>query len=299
MQQPTVKKTEMTGVRITFNVIAYILLTLVVVISIIPFIMVLSGSFSENSLIMKHGYSILPRGFSLDGYKIIFHFPKEIGRAYYVSTTVTLVGTLMGLVITTMAGYALQSKQLRYRGILSFFIYFTMLFSGGLVPWYMVISSLGMKDTLWSMIIPMSGNAFYILLTRNFMRDIPESLVESARIDGGGEFGIFLRIIVPLSKPVIATVGLFLALAYWNDWFRASLFVRDQTQWPLQYKLYKILSAQSSISQAGAENLPVTSIPTESMKLANAVVATGPIVLLYPFLQRYFVQGITIGAVKG
>ena len=289
----------MTGARITFNIVAYILLTCVVVLSIIPFIMVISGSFSENTLIIKHGYSILPRGFSLDGYKIIFHFPKEIGRAYYVSIAVALTGTLIGLVITTMAGYALQSKQLKYRGILSFFIYFTMLFSGGLVPWYMVISSLGMKDTLWAMIIPMSGNAFYILLTRNFMRDIPESLVESAKIDGGGDFGIFLKIIVPLSKPVIATVGLFLALAYWNDWFHASLFVRDQTQWPLQYKLYKILSAASSISQAGAENLPVTSIPTESMKLANAVVATGPIVLLYPFLQRYFVQGITIGAVKG
>jgi len=298
-QQPTIKKNEMTGTRITFNVFAYILLTLVVVVSIIPFVMVISGSFSENNQIIRYGYSSLPRGFSLDGYRIIFHFPKEIGRAYYVSTLVTVTGTLIGLVITTMAGYALQCRQLRYRGALSFFIYFTMLFSGGLVPWYMVITNLGMKDTLWSLIVPMAGNAFYILLTRNFMRDIPESLVESAKIDGGGDFLIFLKIIVPLSKPVIATVGLFLALAYWNDWFHASLFVRDQTQWPLQYKLYKILSAQSSISQAGAENLPVTSIPTESMKLANAVIATGPIVLLYPFLQRCFVQGITIGAVKG
>ena len=298
-QQPTIKKNEMTRTRIAFNAFAYILLTIGVIVSIIPFVMVISGSFSENSQIIRHGYSILPRGFSLDGYRIIFHFPKEIGRAYYVSTVVTVTGTLIGMIITTMAGYALQCRQLRYRGAISFFIYFTMLFSGGLVPWYMVITSLGMKDTLWSLIIPMAGNAFYIQLTRNFMQDIPVSLVESAKIDGGGDFLIFLKIIVPLSKPVIATVGLFLALAYWNDWFHASLFVRDQTQWPLQYKLYKILSAQSSISQAGAENLPVTSIPTESMKLANAVIATGPIVLLYPFLQRYFVQGITIGAVKG
>lgn len=298
-QAVTIKKTEMTRSRAVFNIVACVILAITVILCVAPFLMVISGSFSENNLIIREGYSIFPRGFSLDGYKIIFHFPKEIGRAYYVSIMVTVLGTLIGLVITTMAGYALQCKQLKYRNGIAFFIYFTMLFSGGLVPWYMVITSLGMKETLWSMIVPMAGNAFYILLTRNFMRDIPESLVESAKIDGAGDFFIFLKIIVPLSKPVIATVGLFLALAYWNDWFHASLYVRDQTMWPLQYKLYKILSAQSSISQAGAENLSVSSIPTEAMKLANAVVATGPIILLYPFLQRYFVQGITIGAVKG
>ncbi len=298
-QQRTIKKTEHTRARIVFNVIAFAVLTIVVILSLIPFVMIISGSFSENTEIIKRGYSVLPRGFSLDGYKIVFAFPKEIGRAYMVSISRTVLGTLLGLIITMMAGYALQCRQLRFRNGIAFYFYFTMLFSGGLVPWYMVISNLGMKDTMWSLTIPLCGNAFYILLTRNFMRDIPEALVESAKIDGAGDFLVFRKIIIPLSKPVIATVGLFLALAYWNDWYQASLFVRDQTMWPLQYKLYKILSAQSSVSQAGAENLPVTTIPTETMKLANAVIATGPIILLYPFLQRYFVQGITIGAVKG
>ena len=298
-QATTIKKTEMTRSRMLFNIVAYVILIVTVLLCTVPFLMVISGSFSENSRIIREGYSIIPRGFSLDGYRIIFLFPKEIGRAYYVSIMVTALGTLLGLVITSMAGYALQSKHLRYRNPIAFFLYFTMLFSGGLVPWYMVIINLGMRDTMAAMIIPMAGNAFYILLTRNFMRNVPESLIESAKIDGAGEFYIFRKIMIPLSKPVIATVGLFLALAYWNDWFLASLYVRDQTMWPLQYKLYKILSAQSSISQAGAENLPIATIPTEAMKLANAVVATGPIILLYPFLQRYFVQGITIGAVKG
>lgn len=294
-----VVKTEMTKSRRIFNVIAYVIISITVILSLVPFIMVISGSFSENSQIIRYGYSIFPRGFSLDGYRIIFHFPLEIGRAYFVSIFVTACGTLIGLLVTTMAGYALQCRDLRYGPAIAFFIYFTMLFSGGVVPWYMVIVSLGLKETLWSLILPMTGNAFYILMTRNFMREIPSALVESAKIDGAGDFLVFRKIMIPLSKPVIATVGLFLALAYWNDWYHASLFVKDQKMWPLQYRLYKILSAQSSISQAGAENLPVTSIPTEAMKLANAVVATGPIVLLYPFLQKYFVQGITIGAVKG
>lgn len=292
-------KLKTTAARKWFNAGAYIILTIVVILTTVPFIMVISGSLSSNAAIIKHGYSIFPREFSLDGYRIIFIFPEEIERAYLISITVTVAGTLIGLAMTVMAGYALQRKELKYRNPIAFFFYFTTLFNCGLVPWYMLISNLQMKDTLWALIIPMAGNAFYILLTRNFMREIPESLVESAKIDGGGDFYILWRIILPLSKPVIATVGLFLALSYWNDWFHASLFVRDVKLWPLQYKLYKILSAQSSVSQAGAENFKLGAIPTEAMKLANAVVATGPIILLYPFLQRYFVQGITIGAVKG
>ena len=145
----------------------------------------------------------------------------------------------------------------------------------------------------------MMASPFNILLIRNFMRDIPESLTESARIDGAGDLRIFLRIILPLSKPIVATVGLFLALAYWNNWYLASLFITDVNLWPLQYRLYRVLSAAMAVAQGGAENFVHAVIPTETVKLATAVVATGPIILLYPFLQKYFVQGITIGAVKG
>jgi len=285
--------------KIIFNIIAYFILIIAVTMCAIPFLMVLSGSFSSNPAIVKYGYSIFPRSFSLDGYRMIFLYPEEIGRAYSVSTTVAVSGTLAGLLLMTMAGYALQKKELKYANAIAFFIYFTTLFNCGLVPWYMMISSLGMKDTLWALIVPMIGNSFYILLTRNFMRQLPESLTESAKIDGAGEFFIFIKIVIPLSSPIIATVGLFLALAYWNDWYHASLFIKDTSLWPLQYKLYKILSAQMAMSQAGAENFSNSVIPTEALKLANAVIATGPIIILYPFLQKYFIQGITIGAVKG
>lgn len=157
-----------------------------------------------------------------------------------------------------------------------------------------------MQNTLWALIIPSCTNSFHILLIRNYMKGIPPSLVESARIDGAGEFYTFRRIILPLALPIVATVGLFLALQYWNSWYMASLFVKEPGKWPLQYRLYKMLAAQTAMLQGGEASSAIHSVaPTETLKLATAVVTTGPIVLLYPFLQKYFVQGITIGAVKG
>lgn len=284
---------------IVFNIISYIVISITVIFCTIPFIMIIAGSFSNNSLIMKLGYSVWPRGFSLDGYKSIFIFPKTIMWSYLVSISVTIIGTLIGLFIMTMCGYAIQRKELKYRNSIAFLIYFTTLFSGGLVPWYMVVSGMGIKNTIWALILPMTVSAFYILLIRNYMKGIPDSLMESAKIDGGGEFLIFVRIIIPLSTPIIATIALFLGLAYWNDWYLASLFIKDTKMWPLQYRLYMVLTASSQLTKAGAQNFVNKAIPTETQKLANAVIATGPIILLYPFVQKYFVQGITIGAVKG
>ena len=248
---------------------------------------------------MKNGYSLAIQEFTLDAYRMIFRFPEEIGRSYLVSIFVTAVGTLAGLLIMAMAGYVLQRRDLRYSNQIAFYFYFTTLFSGGTVPWYMLISQMGLKETIWALIVPMMCSPFNILLIRNFMKQIPDSLTESAKIDGAGDFYIFVKIIVPLSKPILATVGLFLALAYWNNWYLASLFVNDVNLWPMQYRLHRILTAAMAVAQGGAENFVNAAIPTETVKLANAVVATGPIVLLYPFLQKYFVRGITIGAVKG
>jgi ABC-type sugar transport system, permease component len=284
---------------VVFNIIAYTVIIVSVILCTLPFIMVIAGSFSNNAQIMKYGYSVWPRGFSLDGYRSIFIFPKTIMRSYMVSVSVTAIGTFIGLAFMTMCGYALNRNELKYRNIIAFIIYFTTLFSGGLVPWYMVVSGLGIKNSVWALILPMTISAFYILLIRNFMKGIPDSLVESAKIDGGGEFLIFLRIIIPLSTPIIATIGLFLGLAYWNDWYLASLYIKDTKMWPLQYRLYMVLTASSQMTKAGVQNFVNKAIPTETQKLANAVIATGPIILLYPFLQKYFVQGITIGAVKG
>ena len=282
-----------------FNVVAYLVIVFLVAASILPFIMIISGSLSSTQAIMKNGYSLAIQEFTLDAYRMIFRFPEEIGRSYLVSIFVTAVGTLAGLLIMAMAGYVLQRRDLRYSNQIAFYFYFTTLFSGGTVPWYMLISQMGLKETIWALIVPMMCSPFNILLIRNFMKQIPDSLTESAKIDGAGDFYIFVKIIVPLSKPILATVGLFLALAYWNNWYLASLFVNDVNLWPMQYRLHRILTAAMAVAQGGAENFVNAAIPTETVKLANAVVATGPIVLLYPFLQKYFVRGITIGAVKG
>ena len=293
------KKIKLSPGERAFNFLIYVVLSLVALICILPFILIVSGSFSDSAEIMKNGYSLLPRGFSLDGYRSIFLFPKQIARAYGISIFVTVCGTLLGLVVMTLCGYALSRSELRYRNVIAFIVYFTTLFSGGLVPWYIVITQLGMKNTVWALIIPSCCSSFYILLIRNFMKTIPDSLVESAKLDGAGELLILIRIVMPLSTPILATIALFLALAYWNDWYLASLYVTDADMWPLQYRLYNILNAASKIAQAGVENFASKILPTETQKLANAVVATGPIIFLYPFLQKYFVQGISIGAVKG
>lgn len=282
-----------------FNIVTYTLIGILALIAVLPFVMIVAGSFSATPQIVKHGYSLFIRDFTLDAYQMIFRFPEEIGRSYLVSIIVTLAGTFLGIFMMSMAGYALQRKELRYSNGITFFIYFTTLFSGGMVPWYMLISNMGMMDTLWALILPMMCSSFHILLIRNFMRQLPESLTESAKIDGAGDFFIYLRIVLPLSKPILATVGLFLGLAYWNNWYLASLFINDVNLWPMQYRLHRVLSAAMAVAQGGAENFTHAVIPTETVKLATAVVATGPIILLYPFLQKYFVQGITIGAVKG
>lgn len=294
------KSLEKTGSKLLFNILSYVVLTLVAVLCTLPFLLVVIGSFTDNSDIIRYGYTLFPKNWSVAAYESIFRFPDAILRSYGVSIFVTIVGTLLGLLIMLMCGYALQRRELRYANPITFFIYFTTLFSGGMVPWYMLITGLGLKDSLWALILPSLCSSFYILLIRNFMRQLPESLVDSAKIDGAGDFTIFWRIILPLSTPIIATVGLFAALGYWNNWYNASLFIKDVTKWPLQYRLYNLLSEQMTALSLGAESgLTGVSPPTESVKLANAVLSTGPILLLYPFLQRYFVQGITIGAVKG
>lgn len=286
---------------VLFNVIGYIYITILMILCLIPFLLVISGSFTSDEAIMKFGYSLVPKEFSTAAYKMLFTYPDQIIRAYGVSIMVTVVGTFGGLIIMSMAGYVLQRSDFKARNKISFFIYFTTLFNGGLIPWYMLITKyLGLKDSYLVLIIPGMVGAFNILLIRNFMKSIPESLIESAKIDGAGDFLIYWKIVMPLSKPVLATVGLFLGLGYWNDWFMASLFIKDPNKYPLQYLLYKTLQSAQFLRASQASNYVLTTnVPTESLKMATAVVATGPIILLYPFVQRYFVQGITIGAVKG
>lgn len=284
-----------------FKVIGYSFIGLLAIFCVIPFLLVVSGSFTDENYILKHGYGFLPGKFSLKAYEIVFRFPEQIIRAYGVTITVTVVGTAVGLILIAMGGYVLQRQDFKYRNKISFFIYFTTLFSGGLIPWYILITKyLGLKDSYLALIIPGLMNPFLIILMKNFMKSIPDSIIESAKIDGAGDFTIFRKLVLPLAKPGLATIGLFLALEYWNNWFNSSIFIQDQTKISLQYLLYQILQSSEFIRSGAAASVDVNiNLPTETIKLATAVIATGPVVLFYPFVQKYFVEGLTLGAVKG
>ncbi|WP_309121165.1 carbohydrate ABC transporter permease [Paenibacillus sp.] len=285
-----------------FRAIAYPAVIFGSVVCLLPFWLILSGSFTSNEAIIRDGYGLLPSEFSLEGYRLVFRIPMEMLRAYGVTGCTTVVGTALGLFFMTMAGFVLQRKDFKYRNFFSFFIYFTTLFGGGLVPWYILITSyLKFTDTYYALIFPGLMSPFLIILMRSFMKSaIPDEVIESAKIDGANDFTIYSRIVLHLSMPGIATVGLFLALHYWNDWFLSSLFINDPKMYQLQFYLYNIISKTVFVSNFGAASGVVPeNPPTETMKMSMAVVVTGPILLLYPFVQRYFVRGLTIGAVKG
>jgi putative aldouronate transport system permease protein len=268
-----------------------------------PFLMVVAGSLSTEKDIMQYGYSLWPRNITFDSYRMLFLGSNRIVQAYGVSTFVTVVGTILSLFLTSMGAYAMARRSFKYRNILSIFVIITMLFSGGLVPWYIIIVRyLHLKDTIWALIFPSLANAFNMFLIRNFMLSIPEDLHESAKMDGAGEFRIYARLIMPLALPVLATVGLFVALGYWNDWFLGLMFVDKQELQPLQLLLRTLISNVEFLKNSGnaaAMQRISAQIPSESIKMALTVITIGPIIFLYPFLQRYFVKGLMVGAVKG
>ncbi len=294
-----IRKTKYTG---AVNLAAYIILSIFSVMCVLPFVVIVSGSLTDNAIIVSEGYSLLPKGFTLEAYQTIFKTPKDILKAYGVTMFCTAIGTGIGLVMTTLTGYVLSRKEFKYRNTISFLIYFTTIFGGGLVPWYFMISGvLKLKGTLMAIWMPGLTTAFFIILMRTFIvASVPDELTEAAKIDGAGHGTIFTRVVTPILKPGLATVGLFLALGYWNDWFRSSLFSTSQSTWTLQYYLYNLVNrAEALRSMANQSRITIDNLPTEAVKLAMAVVATGPILLLYPFVQKYFVSGITVGAVKG
>ena len=295
------RKVKMGTAAVIFNVIGYILVGLVALICLLPFIMLVSGSFSSEQAIRFTGYGMLPKDFTLEAYKVVFKYPEKIVRAYGVSIFITAVGTGIGLFITTMAAYVISRKDFKYRNAISFFFYFTTLFNGGMVSTYIFyIQYLHLKDNLLALILPGMVNIFYLLIMRSFVSAIPIALVESAKIDGAGEFRTFLQIILPLLKSGLATIGLFMALGYWNDWYNAMLYMNTSEKYPLQYMLYDLLQQTQALARIASQaGIRVESLPSNTLKLAMAVVATGPIILLYPFVQKYFVKGVTIGSVKG
>lgn len=295
------RKVKIGTAGIVFNIIGYILVGLVAIICLLPFIMLISGSFSSEQAIRFTGYGLLPKEFTLEAYRIVFKYPEKIARAYGVSILITVTGTVLGLFITTMAAYVISRKDFKYRNVISFFFYFTTLFNGGMVSTYIFyIQYLHLKDNLLALILPGMVNIFYLLIMRSFVSAVPIALVESAKIDGAGEFRTFLQIVLPLLKSGLATIGLFMALGYWNDWYNAMLYMNSSEKYPLQYMLYDLLQQTQALARIASQaGIRVESLPSNTLKLAMAVVATGPIILLYPFVQKYFVKGVTIGSVKG
>lgn len=286
--------------RIT-KAVCYVFVGLFALACLLPLLLVLSVSLSSESAVVLHGYSIFPQDFSLDTYKYIFqHSGAKILRSYGVTLFITVVGTLIATTITAMIAYALSIKKLRYRNLIAFACNFTIVFSAGLIPWYMVSTNLlGLKDSIWALILPSVFSVWNMFLLRTYFSAISPSLYEAAILDGANYFQILWRITVPLSKTTLLTVGMMYALAFWNDWWNALMFINSKDLFPLQYYLYNILSNVNAVSSgripAGASGIQ---LPAETVKMAVTMITIGPIIFLYPFVQKYFVNGIMTGAVK-
>ena len=283
------------------TIVFAVIIALFSVACLMPFVLVVIASFTDEATLVREGYRFIPSKWSVEAYKAIFR-SDTIPRAYMISIFVTVVGTILSLLITAMGAYTLSCTQVRYRNKIAFFFYFTMLFSGGMVPTYILISKyLHLRDSVWVYIIPALLNPWNMFMLRNFFNDIPEALKESARIEGAHEWLILFRIILPLSLPALATIGLFYALNYWNAWMEAMLYIDDENLYTLQYIIMKIIRNINSATQIAAEGANAGTVvpPSYTIRLATAIVTIGPIVFLYPFLQKYFVGGLKVGGVKG
>lgn len=281
----------------------YLFLVLICLICVIPIITVVSISFSSDLQIAKEGYGIFPKGFVLDAYKYVFKDSEAILRSYGVTILVTLMGLVGGLLLNAMIAYVLSRRDYVYRKQLTVFLIIPMVLNGGLVPTYIWMTKyLNLKNTIWAMLLTLLIVPWFIILLRTFFSEIPSSLMEAATVDGAGEFTIFFKIVLPLAKPALATVGMFITLNYWNDWFQPLMYVDNRDLYNLQYRLYILMRdvqemmKNSAISGMG---ISIADMPTESMRMAMCVIAAGPMLVIFPFFQKYFVKGLTVGGVKG
>lgn len=266
---------------------------------LIPFIMVVSVSLTSEAGINANGYSLIPSEFSLEAYEYVFRSPDEVINAYGTTIFVTVFGTAVGTLMMAMMAYPMSRSDFKYKNALSFFVYFTMLFSGGLVPSYLLVTSLGMKDTIWALVIPIMFSSWNVMMLRMFMKSIPIALIEAATIDGASEFRIFFSIIVPLSKVGIVTIMLFTSLALWNDWQQSMLYIDHGDLTSLQYMLYRVMNKVNLAKEYAGVAVQTEKLPSENLRMALCVVAAGPMLLVFPFFQKYFSKGIVVGGVKG
>lgn len=290
------------GYRI-FNIVSKVLLGLFAIVCLLPFVLMIVGSFTDNGEVIREGYSLFPKQWSTAAYDMLFSYPDNIIRAYRNTIIQTVVGTFISLFCISMTGYVLSRQDFQSRNVIAFFFYFTMLFGGGLIPWYIVMKQvLHLENTLWAIMVPSFFSAYNIFLMRNFIKQgVPVELIECSKLDGAGDMRIFLQIVLPLSLPSLATIGLFVALGLWNDWYLCMLFISDSEKQSLQYYLYSMLNSAKALREIQSRSGIVLDVdlPSETSKLAMSMIATGPILLVYPFIQRFFIKGLTVGAVKG
>ena len=280
-----------------FSIVNYTLLAIFALLTIVPFIHVVAGSFTTSAELAAKRFVLIPTEWSLDAYKYIFS-TDTIFRALGVSIIVTVGGTLFSMFITSLMAYGLARKDLAGRRILLFYVIFTMLFNGGMIPTFLAVQYTGLLDSLLALIIPVSINAFNLIILKSFFQNLPEGLEESAKVDGCNDFGIFFRIVLPLSLPAIATISLFYAVTYWNTYMHAILYLDDSSKWPIQVLLRQIVILASGLNYDSSEYSTVPP-PEQTVKMAVIVVATLPVLMVYPFIQKYFAQGALLGSIKG
>ena len=281
------------------RVVNYLLLFICALFTLYPFWYVLMYSFSPNVDPAKIGLLVWPKGFGVDGYQRVFA-TNDVMQAYLNTIFVAVVGAVVSIVMTAMAGYALSRRQLQGRIVITFIIFFTMLFNGGIIPTFILVKRLGLVNTLWALIIPRAVNAYYLFIMRNFLGSIPDSLEESAKLDGANDLVIFARIIVPVSMSIFATIILFYMVDYWNSFFDAIIYINERSKFTLQVILREILIQFDSSRFGGASGAwSMQPSMAEVVRMTVVIVATGPIILVYPFLQKYFIKGVLIGSIKG
>ncbi|NBH25411.1 carbohydrate ABC transporter permease [Lachnospiraceae bacterium] len=288
-----------------YQILCNTVLALITVYMIFPFVLLLMSSITEENTLIMNGYSLFPEKFSLGAYQYIFQNGKKIFHAYGVTIFVTIVGTAINLWISSMLAFGLSRKNLPFRRIITFYVFFTMLFNGGLVPTYMMYTgTFHIKNTIFAMIVPnLLMSAVNVLLVRTyFTNSIPDALYEAAEIDGAGQMRIYFQVALPLGKPILVTTGLFAALGYWNDWTNGLYYVNQEQFWGIQNLLNKMISdVQALTSGLMSKEMAgmLSTMPSVSVRMAVAFVAMMPVLLVYPFLQKYFAEGIAMGAVKG
>lgn len=276
-------------------------LSLVALACLIPFVLTFTASFTDENVLIANGISFVPELLSTNSYKLLFSDMGRVVSGYKITFAVTILGTALSLLVNALLAYPLAKKTLKYRNVLAFYCFFTMLFSGGIVPWYIITTQyLGLRNHLLALIIPYAANAWYMFLLRNYFKSLPDEIGESAQIDGAGELRIFFQIIMPLSVPALASVTLFISLQYWNDWWLGIMLNEEKSLMPLQLLLREIVSnAMFAQGENATKIIGSERLPTEGIKYAATIITIGPIIFLYPFLQKYFVKGLMVGAVKG